>query len=182
MNEFRNECIICGKAVNGFGMICDDCKEAVEWAKRCIETAKKQREGYPFIKLHEEETVEDEPKEVTTAENELTYEEALGILVSHSDLYNEVFKCRDILLEAIKRLRKYERDYANELVDDFMPKTVITGTARTSSEPPTYPICPHCNGHHTKQLYGTGTCTNDRTDICLHYICLDCGKEFDKEF
>lgn len=174
MNEIRNGCIICGEAVNGFGMICDDCKEAIGWAKKYMKTSN----GIPDESIEIAKAVDK-----VNNEDELTYEEALGILVSHSDLYNEVFKCRDILLEAIKRLRKYERDYANELVDDFMPKTVITGTARKSTEPPiTTAICPHCNGHHTKQLYGTGTCTNDRTDICLHYICLDCGKEFDKEF
>lgn len=67
-----------------------------------------------------------------TVENELTYEEALSILFSHSDTTDENWKCRCILEEAIERLRKYERDYADKLVDEFMAKTVITETARTS--------------------------------------------------
>ena len=61
-------------------------------------------------------------------------------------------------------------------------EAVITGTIRTSSEPQAYPICPHCNGHHTEQLYGTATLSSERNDFCLHYKCLDCNKEFDKEF
>ena len=183
MEDIRNKCIICGEAVNGFGMICDDCKEAIEWAKRCMETSKRQQEGYPFLKLHEEETVEDESEEKSI--DEMTYEQALDIILSQVDLVEseENIMCKDALKEAIERLRKYERDYANELVNDFMAKTVITGTARKSTEPPvTYPICPHCNGHHTEQLYGTATLSNERNDFCSHYKCLDCGKEFDKEF
>ena len=183
MNEFRNECIICGKAVNGFGMICGDCKEAIEWAKRCMETSKKQQEGYPFIKLQKEELVEDEPEEGTV--DEMTYEQALGIILSQVDLVEseENKMCKAALEEAIERLRGYERDYANELVDEFMSKTVITGTARKSTEPPiTTAICPHCNGHHTEKLYETATLSSERNDFCLHYKCLDCGKEFDKKF
>jgi len=106
MNDIRNKCIICGKAVNGFGMICDDCKDAIEWAKRCMETSKKQREGYPFIKLHEEETVEDEPEEGTVDEKELTYEEALDILLSHVDFSLENMMCKDALKEAIEWAKK----------------------------------------------------------------------------
>ena len=40
--ETKNRCVVCGKSVNGFGMICDDCKEAIEWAKRRMKTSKKQ--------------------------------------------------------------------------------------------------------------------------------------------
>jgi len=133
--------------------------------------------------LTEHDGTINEPEEVTVDEKELTYEEALDILLSQVDLVSlENMMCKDALEEAIERLRKYEKDYANELVDEFMSKTVITGTARRSTEPPiTCPICPHCNGHHTEQLYGSANLTVDRSDLDLHYKCLDCGKEFDKK-
>lgn len=124
-----------------------------------------------------------EPEEKSI--DEMTYEQALDIILSQVDLVEseENKMCKAALEEAIERLRKYERDYANELVDDFMAKTVITGTARKSTEPPmTYPICPHCNGHHTEKLYGTANLSSERNDFCSHYKCLDCGKEFDKKF
>ena len=120
--------------------------------------------------------------------DELTYEKALDILLSQVDLVEseENIMCKDALKEAIERLRKYEN---NKIIDDNGKdgEAIITGTARKSTEPPiTYPICPHCNGHHTKQLYGTATCASEnngyRNNLCLHYKCLDCGVEFDKEF
>ena len=87
-------------------MICDDCKEAVEWAKKVMTAAKKQCEG---------------------------------------NLY-------------------------------------MTETARLSTAlPVTYPICQHCNGHHTEQIYETAIVSTDEPVFYLHYKCLDCGKDFYKK-
>lgn len=126
------------------------------------------------------------PKE-ETIENELTYEEALGILYSHSDTTDENWKCRCILEEAIEQLRKYERDYTNELVDEFMAKTVITD----AESPITYPVCPHCGKSYYREDYSTSTCmycppiikngkviSEDKNISVKHCHCLNCDKDF----
>lgn len=175
--------LICGNWV-GVELMKDNLKKLVETFNFIVDKrGNKLFTPKGELKMEENKIkkVEDEPEEKSI--DEMTYEQALDIILSQVDLVEseENMMCKDALEEAIERLRKYEN---NKIVDDDgeFKETIITGTIRTSNEPATYPICPHCNGHHTKQLFGTGTSTSDKNEYSLHFKCLDCGKEFDKEF